>query len=169
MAFSPAADQIRLNDANRLGPTFLQLGPTFDRRQFESLHRYLEALPRELPFVVEVRHHDYFDNGPIERSPRRTLESAPDRPKPLRQPSLVLHAARRRAEIEVQRSKPHPPLHRTLTGRHQLLRLIGRDNLDLVKSWVDDRDPIVDKRQHTGLSPFVFTRSPKRLIDADLR
>ncbi len=63
------------------------------------------------------------------------------------------------SEIEAQRRKPQPPLRRTVTGRHPLLRLIGRDNLDLVQPWIEDWAPIVAGWLRAGLSPSVFTPS----------
>lgn len=156
-----------LNDADRLGPTFLQLGPTFDRRRFESLARYLEALPHELPFAVEVRHRDYFDNGPIERSLDDLLSRLHIDRVLFDSRALFSAPPTTNAEIEAQRRKPRPPLRRTVTGRHPLLRLIGRDNLDLVQPWIDDWAPIVAEWLHAGLSPFVFTHTPKDFFAAD--
>lgn len=156
-----------LNDAERLGPTFLQLGPTFDRRQFESLARYLEALPHELPFAVEVRHRDYFDNGPIERSLDELLGRLKIDRVLFDSRALFSAPPTTEAEVEAQRRKPRPPLRRTVTGRHPLLRLIGRDNLDLVQPWIDDWAPIVAEWLHAGRSPFVFTHTPNDFFAAE--
>lgn len=156
-----------LNDADRLGPTFLQLGPTFDRRRFESLARYLEALPRELPFAVEVRHRDYFDNGPIERSLDELLRRLHIDRVLFDSRALFSAPPTTEAEIEAQRRKPRPPLRRTVTGRHPLLRLIGRDNLDLVQPWIDDWASIVAEWLCAGLSPFVFTHTPNDFFAAE--
>ena len=71
------------------------------------------------------------------------------------------------AEIAAQRRKPHPPLRRTVTGRHPLLRLIGCDNLDLVQPWIDDWAPVVAEWLHAGLSRFVFTHNPNDFFAAE--
>lgn len=149
-----------LHHSNRLGPSFLQLGPTFDRRQFELLARYLEALPRELPFAVEVRHRDYFDNGPIERALDELLNRLHIDRVLFDSRALFSAPPTTDSETEAQRRKPQPPLRRTVTGHHPLLRFIGRDNLDLVKPWIDDWSPIVAEWLHAGLSPFIFTHTP---------
>jgi uncharacterized protein YecE (DUF72 family) len=156
-----------LNDADRLGPTFLQLGPTFDRQQFESLRRYLEALPRELPFAVEVRHRDYFDNGPIERALDELLSRLHIDRVLFDSRALFSSPPSAESEFEAQRRKPRPPLRRTVTGRHPLLRLIGRDNLDLVQPWINDWTPIVAEWLCAGLSPFVFTHTPNDFFAAE--
>ena len=149
-----------LHDAGKLGPTFLQLGPTFDRRQFESLRRYLEALPRDLPFAVEVRHRDYFDNGPVERSLDDLLRELHIDRVLFDSRALFSAPPTTDTEIEAQRRKPRSPLRRTVTGQHPLLRFIGRDNLDVIQPGIDDWAPIVAGWLHAGLSPFVFTHTP---------
>ncbi len=156
-----------LHDANRLGPSFLQLGPTFDRRQFEPLTRYLEALDGEWPFAVEVRHRDYFNNGPMERSLDELLSRLHIDRVLFDSRALFSAPPTTESETEAQRRKPQPPLHRTVTGRHPLLRFIGRDNLDLVQPWIDDWSPIVAEWLHAGLSPFVFTHTPNDFFAAE--
>lgn len=156
-----------LHDANRLGPSFLQLGPTFDRRQFEPLTRYLESLPRELPFAVEVRHRDYFDNGPTERALDELLSRHQIDRVLFDSRALFSAPPTTESETEAQRRKPQPPLRRTVTGRHPLLRFIGRDNLDLIQPWIEDWSPIVAQWLQAGLFPFIFTHTPNDFFAAE--
>ncbi len=67
------------------------------------------------------------------------------------------------------RSKPNAAslIRHTVTGRHPLLRLIGRDNLDLVQLWIDDWTPIVAEWLRAGLSPFIFTHTPNDFFAAE--
>ncbi|HEY1066113.1 MAG TPA: DUF72 domain-containing protein, partial [Pirellulales bacterium] len=58
----------QLAQGDRLGPSFLQLGPQFSGADFPDLRKYLASLPRSFPFAVEVRHSDYFDDGPREQA-----------------------------------------------------------------------------------------------------
>lgn len=51
---------------DRLGPVFLQLSEYFSPVRKINLFKYLESLPRQLTFFVEVRHPDWFGN-PMER------------------------------------------------------------------------------------------------------
>ncbi|MEM1071018.1 MAG: DUF72 domain-containing protein, partial [Planctomycetota bacterium] len=53
--------------ANRLGPTFLQLGPSFGPDRFDVLKRYLEQLPKDFRWAVELRHLDWYDSGSNEQ------------------------------------------------------------------------------------------------------
>ena len=47
-----------------LGPIFLQLSEKYHPRQRDVLFRYLQSLPTDIPFFLEVRHPDWFaDKG----------------------------------------------------------------------------------------------------------
>ena len=56
-----------LADAEKLGPSFLQMPPGFSASAFPHLEDFLRSLPRDFPFAVEVRHRDYFDESENER------------------------------------------------------------------------------------------------------
>lgn len=150
-----------LQAANRLGPSFLQLPPTFDGGQFLALENYLRAFVTEdLPLAVEVRHADYFDSGPVERQldallneldiDRVIFDSRPLFSAPPADP----------AEVESQRRKPRSPLRHTVTGQHPFLRLIGRNDLAATRPWIEEWAPIISDWLRQGRSPFVFTHTP---------
>ncbi|TKB95235.1 DUF72 domain-containing protein [Pedobacter cryophilus] len=44
-----------------LGPVFLQLSDNFGPKNLDLLKNYLEHLPQDVPFFVEVRHKDWFE------------------------------------------------------------------------------------------------------------
>jgi uncharacterized protein YecE (DUF72 family) len=46
----------------QLGPIFLQLSEHFSPVRKQNLYKYLEQLPKDLTFFVEVRHPDWFGN-----------------------------------------------------------------------------------------------------------
>ncbi len=45
---------------HHLGPVFLQVSDKFAPKRKEELYHYLETLPRDVPFFLEVRHPDWF-------------------------------------------------------------------------------------------------------------
>lgn len=149
-----------LHEADRLGPTFLQLGPTFDRRQFEALTKFLESLPNHWPFAVEVRHRDYFDQAVTEHALDELLLRLNIDRVLFDSRALFSSPPTTDAERESQRRKPRSPFRRTVTGRHPLVRFIGRDNLDLVTSWIEEWAEIVAGWLSEGLSPYVFAHAP---------
>lgn len=47
---------------DQLGPVFLQLSEFFSPVRKRNLYTYLESLPRDISFFVELRHPDWFNN-----------------------------------------------------------------------------------------------------------
>jgi uncharacterized protein YecE (DUF72 family) len=149
-----------LHELGRLGTSFLQLPRGFSGYHLPDLKSYLRHLPREFPYAVELRHPDFFDRGPIEaelqgalaelRVDRVILDSRPlfsDRPSDP-------------AEQESQRRKPQVPVHTGTTGRHPLLRFIGRNDVMRAVPWVREWAPLLASWIETGLQPYVFAHTP---------
>ncbi len=56
---------------DKLGTTFLQLGPSFDTSKFSNLELFLKTLPKDFPIAVEFRHPSWFTD---DYAWQRTLE-----------------------------------------------------------------------------------------------
>lgn len=146
--------------AGRLGPSFLQLPPTFSAVDFPSLEAYLQAWSPDYPLAVEARHPDYYAGGSVcdEFEPllaeagfdRVLLDSRPLFSAPASTPS----------ERESQRKKPRSPFSAAATGPHPFLRLIGRDDLERVDPWIEEWAPRVVAWIAEGRTPYVFTHTP---------
>jgi uncharacterized protein YecE (DUF72 family) len=149
-----------LHAANRLGPSFLQLPPDFSAREFEPLQRYLESLPPDFPYAVEVRHRDYFDENNRERRLEELLR--------LLEMDRVLFDSRAlfsappgdEAEKISQGRKPRSPFRRTLTGARPFVRIVGRNSLAATRPWLDEWAAIVAEWITAGLTPYVFAHTP---------
>jgi len=149
-----------LAEADRLGPTFLQLGPSFGPDRFDVLRRYLRELPGEFRWAVELRHLDWFDSADNEKRVNELLsESEIDK---VLFDSRALFASPPNDEIEeISRTrKPRTPVRQTVTADRPILRLIGRNQVELVDSVVDQWAPIIAKWIHDGRKPYVFTHAP---------
>ncbi len=48
-----------------LGPVFIQVSESFSPNRKNELFAYLQSLPKDLPFFVEVRHPEWFANAAI--------------------------------------------------------------------------------------------------------
>ncbi len=146
--------------ADRLGPTFLQLGPKFGSDRFDDLSRYLFSLPREFPWAVEVRHVSWFDQGKNEQRLDDLLRGlAIDKvifdSRPLNQAP-----ADDEGEKQSQTRKPKTPLRLTVTGKHPLLRLIGRNRVELVDNYIEEWLPTISGWVAAGHRPYIFTHTP---------
>jgi len=150
-----------LQDADRLGPSFLQLPPAFAGHQFSALENYLRTIVKEdVPLAVEVRHTDWFDSGTNERQLDQLLsELEIDRVLFDSRP-LFSAPPTDAAETESQRRKPRSPWRQTVTGQHPFLRLVGRNSLEATQAWLDEWVPIIATWMQQGRVPYIFTHTP---------
>ncbi len=157
-----------LRQAERLGPTFLQLGPEFGPDRAAVLEAYLDELPPEMSWAVEVRHPGWFDSGPNEQRINEMLRQ--------RQMDKVLFDSRAlfqlppddQIENASQKRKPKTPVRQTVTGRRPMLRLVGRNQLDLVDRFTEQWVQIVADWIAQGLQPYIFAHAPNDALAPEL-
>ncbi len=165
-AFLQILEVLRAGD--RLGPSFLQLPPTFDASGLPKLRSYLRALPREFPYAVEVRHRHYFDSAETESTLDELLRNLGiDR---VLFDSRALYSAPPSTESEEvsQTRKPRSPFRTTVTARHPLVRIVGRDHVSEAISWLTEWAGIVAGWITSGLEPYVFTHAPNDAFAPEL-
>ncbi len=143
-----------------LGPSFLQMGPDFGPDRFEVMDAYLRNLPTDLPFAVEVRHDGWFDSADNERRLNALLSE-------LQMDKVIfdsrpLYQAPPDDDVErvSQTRKPKTPLRRTVTGKQPMLRLVGRNRVELTHRFIDEWVPVLAGWIRDGLQPVVFTHAP---------
>lgn len=149
-----------LHRSQRLGPSFLQLAPTFSGREFPQLAAFLQSLPKEYPYAVEVRHLDYYDEKEHEiRLNQLLAEFNIDR---VLVDSRPLFAKRARTQYEQisQGRKPRVPVRKTVTGSGPFVRLIGRDQVADLQKWSQSWARITAGWIREGLRPYLFTHTP---------
>lgn len=149
-----------LAEADRLGPSFLQLSPNFSGRQLGSLEKFLRALPKEFPYAVEVRHADWFDEGPFEARLDELLGELQIDKVTFDTRALFSAPPSDESEQESQRRKPRSPIRKAVTGKHPFLRIVGRNNVALTQPWLDEWGSVVADWISQGKRPFVFTHAP---------
>jgi uncharacterized protein YecE (DUF72 family) len=152
-----------LDDGQRLGPAFLQLPPTFSASHLDDLETYLRRLPTEFAYAVEVRHADFFDQGKNERALNHLLaELRVDR---VLFDSRPLFSAPPSDDHEraSQSRKPQLPVHRAVTARSPIVRLVGRNDVRSVIPWIREWAPTVAAWIISGMVPYVFTHTPDEL------
>lgn len=149
-----------LAQANRLGPSFLQLSPRFSGQQMRWLDSYLRSLPRPFPYALEVRHSDFFDEGKIENELDSLLRDLEIDRVIFDSRGLFSAPPSDEFERDAQGRKPRSPLRHTVTGPRPLLRIVGRNDVVATQPWFDEWAPIVARWIQAGLKPFVFTHAP---------
>jgi uncharacterized protein YecE (DUF72 family) len=146
--------------ADVLGPSFLQLAPGFGPDQFRVLRDYLEELPHDLPLAVEVRHLGWFDEADHERQLDALLGDLHIDKVIFDSRPLYQAPPDDAVERVSQSRKPRTPLRRTVTGHRPLLRLVGRNRVELTHGFIEDWLPSLVGWIEGGLEPYVFTHSP---------
>lgn len=149
-----------LAQADRLGPSFLQLPPSFGPDDLPALRAYLTALPADFQYAVEVRHRTFFVKGEAERQLNRLLfELGIDR---VMLDSRALFSADP-ADPDTrtaQGKKPRLPVHAISLGPRPFIRYIGHPDLDANRPFLE---PWLDKLAlwlSEGREPYVFTHTP---------
>jgi len=149
-----------LGAAGRLGPSLLQLPPYFAGDQLPSLEAYVDSLPSDLPLAVEVRHADFFDDGPHERSLDAMLAKRKIDRALFDTRALFSHPPTDAMEQKSQDRKPRSPFRTTVTGNRPMLRYVGRNDLASVDQWTEQWADVVAGWISGGLKPYVFCHAP---------
>jgi uncharacterized protein YecE (DUF72 family) len=82
-----------------LGPTFLQLSDRFSPARKNNLYTYLESLPKQMQFFVEVRHAEWFADKAIRKEFFDTLHQ-------LKVGAVILDTAGRRDCVHAELTVP---------------------------------------------------------------
>lgn len=147
-----------LQEGNCLGSSFLQLPPTFSSRELPRLDTFLRTLPPELPWAVEVRHIDFFENeAESDRLNELLRELNVDRvlldSRPIFARPLVVADE---DEKEARTKKPRLPAPVHVTGEHPMLRIISSNDPVINQKYNDEWAPVVAGWIREGLQPYVF-------------
>ena len=155
-------DRLRLL-GDRCGPSFLQLPPNFSSRNLQSLISYLDSLPSDFRYAVEVRHLDFF-SAPAEAALDEALKA--------RGVARVLFDVRglrsaepdEEATITAQERKPNVPARFTRTAPFTFIRFIAHPkveaNAELLADWAER----VSGWLAAGDDVFFFLHSPTDVL-----
>lgn len=143
---------------DRVGPSFLQLPPSFGPSDLSTLNDYLGALPYKFPYAVEIRHNAFFTEAENDLNAILTTHNA-DRvvfdTRGLHNAQLSDPAGR-----EAQRKKPKVPVRFIATGPNPFMRFVGHptveENLPLLEEWA----PVVAQWINEGRTPYIFMHAP---------
>lgn len=156
--------------ANRMGQYWLQLPATFSPDALPTLWNFLDALPREFTYGVEVRHPAFFAKGDEEKALNRGLHARSVNRVILDSRPVHSAVAHNEAIIDAQRKKPKVPVHAIITASNPMVRFIGSDNMQqnqaLFAVWLQT----LAKWEQTA-TPYLFLHTPDiaqapELVDA---
>ncbi len=145
--------------AERIGQYWLQLPAAFGPQDLSALWAFLDTLPGEFRYGVEVRHPQFFAKGEEEQALNRGLHARGMNRVVL--DSRPVHSALPHSEAvrEAQRKKPKLPVHAVKTAADPLVRFIGSDdmtqNAALFEPWLAK----LPQWEQDG-TPWLFLHTP---------
>ena len=153
---------------SRLGPTTIQLPPSFAPTELEVLESFLAGLSRDWTWAVEVRHPGFFDGSAVERSLNDLLATYGVERVVLDSRALFAAPAVTSIEEETHQRKPRLPVRPVAIGLTPIVRFIGQTDgpanppywapwVDKVARWIQD-----------GRSPIVFLHTPDNAVSPEL-
>ncbi|HPQ96401.1 MAG: DUF72 domain-containing protein [Thiothrix sp.] len=144
----------------RLQPFMIQLPGRFGPDSLPVLARFLEALPMDHAYAVEVRHPAFFTDPVCRAAYDRMLEAqGMDRvifdSRPVHSATALDQPTR-----EAQERKPRLPVQLDVTASRPLLRYIGHPVLVENRRWLLPWAAQTARWLEAGLVPYVFLHTP---------
>lgn len=152
----------------RLGPVWLQLPARVGPMHLEQLARFLDGLPSDYRYAVEVRHLDFFRKDDNERQLNRMLHERGVERIMFDSRGLFASSATDPATLDAQRRKPRLPVHAIALAQSPTVRFIGGLDNQLSLRWLE---PWLDKCVQwlaERRSPVVFMHTPDNRLAPEL-
>lgn len=144
----------------RLGPFLVQLPPRFGPAQLDILRAFLRSLPAAFGYAVEIRHPDFYDQGPHEAALNELLrDRGVDRAHidtRCLQAATALDDSTRAALAR----KPVLPLRTTTTAERPFLRFVAQNQAAAASAWLLPWAETIAAWLAAGLEPHVFIHTP---------
>jgi len=146
--------------AHKISCLMLQLPASFSPQQLPQLQHFLQALPQDFNYGVEVRHLGFFDKGQNEKRFNQLLMQHNCNRVIMDTRGLFACAAGHDASIrDAQTKKPRLPVHAIATGDQPIVRFVGhpvlQQNPQYYKPWLAK----LNQWQQQGKQPHIFFHS----------
>lgn len=152
----------------RLGPVWLQLPARVGPLHLDQLMRFLDALPSDYRYAVEVRHLDFFRKDDNERQLNRMLHERGMERIMFDSRGLFASTATDPATLDAQRRKPRLPVHAIALAQSPTVRFIaGMDNQQSLR-WLEPWLGKCAQWLNEGLSPIIFMHTPDNRLAPEL-
>ena len=142
---------------DKLGPVFAQLPPTYGPEYLADLEAFLEALPENIPFALEVRHPDWF-REPHARQLNAILEGLGVGRVIL--DTRPIYSGDDDPQANSNRRKPDLPVQPIVTADFTLIRFISHPersrNERFLREWVN----LLEGWLQQGTRVYFFVHCP---------
>ena len=146
----------------KLGLLWLQMGPGFGPQNLSELDAFLQRLPNDFRYGIEVRHEGFFKKDDAEiRFNQLLMDKAVNRVM-FDTRSIFAHPGSDPASLEAQRKKPGHPLHVLATGEQPMLRFISPMDISLVDKELRQWAGKTHQWLTEGRTPYLFFHTPDK-------
>ncbi len=149
-----------LRDGGRIGPSFLQLPPSFNINSIDVLEAYLKNLPTDFKYAVEFRHISFFDNGDNEKKADDLLANLGVNKVVFDSRPLFSTDPQGKTETDAQNRKPNLPVRPIATSSLPFVRFVARNDIESNQPWIKEWVAVVNKWILEGKKPYVFVHAP---------
>jgi uncharacterized protein YecE (DUF72 family) len=125
----------------RLGSFLLQLPPSFGVRDLPALEAYIQTLPTDYTYAVEVRHTDFYDGGVNEAAVNHPADFTPD-------------------TAGAQQRKPDLPVRFDALSDFPMVRYISHPDATQNDPWLTEWVEVVAGWIEAGKTPYIFIHAP---------
>ncbi len=145
--------------ADRMGQFWIQLPARFGPEALPALWLFLDSLPGEFRYGVEVRHQAFFNRGEEERALNRGLHQRGVNRVVLDSRPVHSAAALSLPFREARQQKPKLPVHAVLTATDPMIRFISSADMTINRQLFSDWVNRLQKWQGEA-SPWLFLHTP---------
>lgn len=152
----------------RLGPIWLQLPQRFAPSSLNELMAFLDGLPSDYDYSVEVRHLDFFRKDAIEQQLNRQLHQRGIERIMFDTRALFASTDQSSATLEAQERKPRLPVHAIALSSQPAVRFVGGmdnvANLQALQPWLGKCAEWLNQ----GHRPLIFMHTPDNRLAPQL-
>ncbi|MGB3598501.1 MAG: DUF72 domain-containing protein [Pseudomonas neustonica] len=152
----------------RLGPIWLQLPQRFSPARTAELIAFLDALPRDFDYAVEVRHLDFFRKDKNEQYLNRQLHERGIERIIFDTRALFASDDASAATLEAKERKPRLPVHAVALSNRPAVRFVGgmdnSANLRALEPWLNK----CAEWLRSGHQPMIFMHTPDNRLAPQL-
>jgi uncharacterized protein YecE (DUF72 family) len=157
--------------ADRLGPMFLQLPPSYSPAMLDDLRAFLEAWPGSVRLAVEVRHPGWFDpphhQALNDLLARHRMARVVIDTRPIRSMAgeKMLEGSVYQKLLEARERKPDVPVIPELTTDFVFVRYIGHPQLETNSPFLDEWADYLAAQSGDASAAYVFCHCPDDRLD----
>ncbi|MBD5780741.1 DUF72 domain-containing protein [Pelagicoccus sp. NFK12] len=147
-----------LAHGNKLGVSFLQLPPSFNINNLDTLRDYLKSLPSDFSYAVEPRHISFYDKGDNEKRLDDLLENQ-GIDKVVFDTRPLWSSEPDDKEREARERKPQMPVRHVALAKHPVIRFVGKNDVEKNEIFVKEWAPVINKWILEGKRPYLFAHA----------